>query len=292
MKIIDCKSIAQKWKDEVKSTGVDAGLCVIQVGNDPASSAYIKGKKKDCEEVGFRFEHIHILNADEGTIRKRVRWSLIEQGYLTATNGCILQLPLPEGVTLDFKIELCLPNDKDVDGFNPESKFKPCTPEAVMELLNEIGVDPAGKHVVIAGRSDIVGKPLAQMMSEADATVTICHSKTPTEVLYKMASEADIFVAAVGKPGLIESNVFKDGAVVIDVGINRTENGLCGDVKIVGNTKNIMITPVPGGVGLLTRAMLMKHVLKAYELQHPCLTAKRALKSGAEWADNPVLAQA
>lgn len=150
----------------------------------------------------------------------------------------------------------------DVDGFVPKSCFDPCTPEAIMGMLKEIDVAVSGKYCVIAGYSDIVGKPLVHMMSEGGATVTICRSRTSKNLLYELASKADIFVSAVGKAGLITSDIFKSGAIVVDVGINRTESGLCGDVRIVDKTKNIHITPVPGGVGLLTRAVLMRHVWK------------------------------
>lgn len=262
MEIIDCKSIAQKWKDGVKAQGSQAGLCVIQVGNDPASDAYVRGKKRDCEEIGFHFEHVRLSPRNLDYQLKSAVFNTMTSHHI---DGVIIQLPLPEEAKVTLRLEKLIPPSMDVDGFNPQSYFKPCTPEAVMELLKEINVDPTGKHVVIAGRSDIVGKPLAKMMNETGATVTVCHSKTPVELLNKLASEADIFVSAVGKVGLVASDVFKDGAVVIDVGINRTEEGLKGDVKIVDGTRDIRITPVPGGVGLLTRAMLMRHVNEATE---------------------------
>lgn len=262
MTYIDCKAIAEKWKKEIKDVPVEAGLCVIQVGNDPASNAYVNGKKKDCEELGFEFQHIRIDDTDEKTVRNEVKKTIIDLSNKELYFGCILQLPLPKGIVLDYKIEDYLHPYMDVDGFDPKSCFDPCTPEAIMGMLKEINVDISGKHCVIAGYSDIVGKPLAHMMSESGATVTVCRSRTPKNLLYEFASKADIFVSAVGKEGLITSDIFKPGALVVDVGINRTENGLCGDVKIVDGTKNIYITPVPGGVGLLTRAVLMRHVWK------------------------------
>lgn len=264
MTFIDCKSVANKWKNQIKEKNISARLRVIQVGSDPASEAYIRGKKKDCEELGFEFDHIHIDNLGETYIRQRVKKELQLASFCSIfenlRTGCILQLPLPDGVSLDFKIEDYLPNDIDVDGFNSCSDFSPCTLEAVVRLLEDIGVKLAGKHCVIAGYSDIVEKPLVHMMSEKGATVTACRSQIPQNLLYKLASEADIFVSAVGKAGLITSDIFKSGAVVIDIGINRTKNGLRGDIEIVEGTKDILITPVPGGVGFLTRAILMQHV--------------------------------
>lgn len=266
MTFIDCKSIANKWKNQIKKKNISASLCVIQVGNDPASEAYIRGKKKDCEELGFGFEHIRIDNLGETYVRQRVKNELQLASFRSIFDdlraGCILQLPLPDGISLDFKVEDYLPNDIDVDGFNSSSEFFPCTPEAIVLLLEELDVKLAGKHCVIAGYSNIVGKPLSHMMSERGATVTVCRSRTPQNLLYKLASEADIFISAVGKAGIFTSDIFKPGAIVIDVGINRTDDGLCGDVEIVDGTKDILITPVPGGVGLLTRAVLMKHIAK------------------------------
>ena len=232
MEYIDCKSIAQKWKDEIKAHGIKAKFYVLQVGNDPASTAYINGKIKD-EELQYSME----------------------------ADGVILQLPLPFGLTMDDFKDHMNP-DKDVDGFLTDSPFAPCTPDGIVQMLNEIGVSTEGALCVIAGRSDIVGKPMARLMTDANATVCLCHSFTDRK-------QAHISVSAVGKPNFISSNLFKKGAVVIDVGINRTENGLCGDIFIdKTNTKNILITPVPGGVGLLTRAMLMQHILRAYEKYH------------------------
>ena len=186
---------------------------------------------------------------------------------ITEIGGVIGQLPLPFGVTFD-DIKLWMANEKDVDGFLADSPFDPCTPDGIVQMLKEINVDIDGKLCVIAGRSNIVGKPLAEMMTRENATVVLCHSHTPVELLNQLVHDADIFISAVGQKDFIDSSKFKDGAVVIDVGINRTEHGICGDITINPNSNNILITPVPGGVGLLTRAMLMKHLLVAYQKYH------------------------
>lgn len=268
MKFIDCKSIAQKWKDEIKASGVKATLYVIQVGDNPASSAYINGKIKDAKEVGFECIHIHIPATTREQVYHDVCVNLEELKYKTMADGVILQLPLPFGLTInDFKSHMS-PN-KDVDGFLPDSSFAPCTPDGIIQMFNEVGIFTEGQLCVIAGRSDIVGKPMARLMINENATVALCHSYTDRFMLEELAKQADIFISAVGKPNFISSNIFKKGAVVVDVGINRTENGLCGDIFIDNqNTKDILITPVPGGVGLLTHAMLMKHLLKAYQKYH------------------------
>lgn len=268
MEYIDCKSIAQKWKDEIKAHGIKAKFYVLQVGDDPASTAYINGKIKDAQEVGFECVHIHIPATTREQVYHEVSIKLEELKYSMEADGVILQLPLPFGLTMDDFKDHMNP-DKDVDGFLTDSPFAPCTPDGIMQMLNEIGVSTEEALCVIAGRSNIVGKPMARLMTDANATVCLCHSFTDRKQLEELAKKADIFVSAVGKPNFISSNLFKKGAVVIDVGINRTENGLCGDIFIdKTNTKNILITPVPGGVGLLTRAMLMQHILRAYEKYH------------------------
>lgn len=268
MQYIDCKSIAQKWKDEIKAHGVKAKFYVLQVGDDPASSTYINGKIKDAQEVGFECVHIHIPATTREQVYHDVCLNLLGLKYKTDADGVILQLPLPFGLTInDFKEHMN--PDKDVDGFLADSPFAPCTPDGIIQMLDEIGVFPESKLCVVTGRSDIVGKPMAQLMTDANATVCLCHSFTERKHLEELAKKADIFVSAVGKPNFISSSLFKKGAVVVDVGINRTETGLCGDIYIDKlNTKDILITPVPGGVGLLTRAMLMKHILRAYEKYH------------------------
>lgn len=267
MKYIDCKSIAQKWKDEIKATGVVACLYVISVGDNPASASYIKGKIKDATEIGFRCIHKHIEAINREQVLSELITFLEQLQYSISVDGIIVQLPLPFGLTFD-DIKRYLSVQKDVDGFLTDSIFHPCTPDGILQMLNEINVDMDGKLCVIAGRSDIVGKPLSEMMTSANATVVLCHSHTPTNLLKQLASNADIFVSAVGQKDFIDSSIFKNGAVVIDVGINRTDQGIRGDITINPDSNDILITPVPGGIGLLTRAMLMKHLLTAYQKYH------------------------
>lgn len=267
MEFIDCKAIAQKWKDEIKSTGVNACLYVISAGDDPASAAYIKGKLKDAEEVGFKCIHKHLEAKNRDQLLMNLTFLLNNLQYDSRVDGVIVQLPLPFSITFG-DIKMWLSKEKDVDGFLSDSIFDPCTPDGIVQLLKEINVDIDGKLCVIAGRSDIVGKPLAEIMIRENATVALCHSHTPSKLLYQLAQKADIFVSAVGQKDFIDSSKFKAGAVVIDVGINRTEQGMCGDITINPNSNDILITPVPGGVGLLTRAMLMKHLLVAYQKYH------------------------
>ena len=267
MTFIDCRSIAQKWKNEIKLNGVKARLYVISAGDDPASAAYIKGKLKDADEVGFECIHKHIDANSRDELLHKLSVLLEELKYNTQADGVIVQLPLPFDTTFD-DIKEHLTKEKDVDGFLSDSFFDACTPDGIIQMLKELNIEIDGKLCVIAGRSNIVGKPLADMMTSQNATVVLCHSHTPKKLLEQFASVADIFVSAVGKKDFIDSGKFKTGAVVIDVGINRTEQGICGDVTINPNSKEILITPVPGGVGLLTRAMLMKHLLVAYQKYH------------------------
>ncbi len=267
MQFIDCKAIAQKWKDEIKATGVKACFYVISSGDNPASAAYIRGKVKDAEELDFNCVHKHIEAENREQLLMNLTRLLNELQYSTNVDGVIVQLPLPFGVTFD-DIKMWMANEKDVDGFLPDSPFDPCTPDGIIQMLKEININIDSKLCVIAGRSNIVGKPLAKLMTRENATVVLCHSHTPAELLDRLAREADIFVSAVGQKDFIDSSKFKDGAVVIDVGINKTEQGICGDITINPNSNDILITPVPGGVGLLTRAMLMKHILVAYQKYH------------------------
>lgn len=267
MEFINCKAIADKWKGEIKATGVNACLYVVSAGDDPASATYIKGKLKDAEDIGFKCVHKHIEANNRDQLLMNLTRLLDELQYNISVDGVIVQLPLPFGVAFD-DIKTWMANEKDVDGFLADSPFDPCTPDGIVQMLKEINIDIDGKLCVITGRSDIVGKPLANMMTNENATVILCHSHTPKELLDQLACNADIFVSAVGQKDFIDSSKFKAGAVVIDVGINRTEQGICGDVTISPNSKEILITPVPGGVGLLTRAMLMKHLLTAYQKYH------------------------
>ena len=269
---IDGKTMAAKVKErvrqEAKKLPRKPGLAVILVGNDPASRVYVNGKRKDCEECGFYSE--------EYTLQENVsQQELLELvGTLNGRediDGILVQLPLPKHIHERTIIEAISPA-KDVDCFHPinvgnlmigEKSFLPCTPTGIMELLEEYGIDPAGKRAVVIGRSNIVGKPIALLLLARNATVTICHSKTPE--LAEHCRQADILVAAVGRRGLITADMVKEGAVVIDVAMNRDENGkLCGDVDYEAVAeKASYITPVPGGVGPMTRAVLMENTLLA-----------------------------
>jgi len=237
MEYIDCKEVAHRWKEALRQSGAKAQLLVIQAGDDPASAAYIKGKIRDAEEIGFVCRHHHVPAIDREQVLGEVLSALDAAAADEAVDGVIVQ----------------------------DSPFAPCTPAGVMDLLGELGVELGGKLCVIVGRSDIVGKPLARLMTAADGTVTLCHSRTPEELLHRLAGMADIFVSAVGKAGLIPARLFKDGAVVVDVGIDRTPEGLRGDIRVTEGTGDIRLTPVPGGVGLLTRATLMRHLLRAHQ---------------------------
>ena len=267
-KLIDGKKIAVEIEEELKVTvsnmTIAPRLSVVQVGEDPASTSYIRAKLNAAKRVGIELTHHHL---SEDISKPDLEKLVIDLNK--TEDGVIIQLPLPEG--LDAVLDLIEP-ENDVDGFHSvnlgnivqgKSGMKPCTPAGVVELLYRSGNDPKGKHVVIVGRSTIVGKPLALLLSQkgVDATVTVCHSRTPD--IDKHCREADILVVAVGCPDTITSSMVKSGAVVIDVGVNRTENGLVGDTspdvkKVAGQ-----LTPVPGGVGPMTVVMLMSNVVNA-----------------------------
>lgn len=270
--VMDGKALAAKIKEAVRQQaeafGQQPGLAVILVGDNPASRVYVNGKKKDCGECGIYSEE-HTLPA-ETTQEELLR--LIEQlNGRDEIDGILVQLPLPRHLNEKEVLRAICP-DKDVDCFHPfnvgqmmigEEGFKPCTPAGVMRILEEYGIDPSGKRCVIVGRSNIVGKPQAMLMVQKNATVTICHTKTAD--LGAECRNADILVAAAGQVGLIRGDMVKDGAVVVDVAMNRNEAGkLCGDVVYEEVAeKAAFITPVPGGVGPLTRAMLMENTLLA-----------------------------
>ena len=227
-------------------------LAVIQVGNNEASTRYIRNKKKDCEEVGISFEWYYY----EETISENELITEIKD-LLPYIDGMIVQMPLPKHINVDA-IKLSIAPEKDVDGFHPMSWFNPCTPAGIIDyVVNGCGYDFTGKNVTIFGRSDIVGKPLAQMLTNRDATVTLCHSKSKNK--WQFIETADFIVTAVGKPAFL--NCYAIHVPVVDVGINFDENG-----KLVGdciNTENRDVTPVPGGVGLLTRVALLENTLLA-----------------------------
>lgn len=253
---------------ELKTKGINPGLAVIIVGDDPASRVYVNNKKKACEETGIKsFEYA--LSAD--TKEDELLALISRLNSDSAVSGILVQLPLPKHIN-EQKIINSINPSKDVDAFHPinvgkimtgDYDFVPCTPAGVMELIAESGIDVCGKDCVIVGRSNIVGKPQAMLLLHKNGTVTICHSKTKN--LAEKTKAADILVAAVGIPEFITGDMIKEGAVVIDVGINRLENKkLVGDVHFESAAKKAAaITPVPGGVGPMTIAMLMKNTVKA-----------------------------
>lgn len=274
--IMDGKALAAKVKEEVaqKAAALSAkpALAVIIVGDNPASRVYVNGKKKDCGECGFYSEE-YALPAE--ITQKQLLDLIDELNAREDMDGILVQLPLP-GHLDEREVLRAIRPDKDVDCFHPynvgklmigEDGFVPCTPYGVVRMLKEYGIDIRGKHCVVVGRSNIVGKPQAILMLREDATVTVCHSRTPD--LAEQCRRADILIAAVGRVGLITADMVKEGAVVVDVAMNRNEQGkLCGDV-CYGEVaeKASYITPVPGGVGPMTRAMLMENTLYA-AIQH------------------------
>ena len=275
-KIIDGKAVSQSVKDRIKEQaaqlkekyGVTAGLAVIIVGDDPASRIYVNNKKKACEYVGFdSYEYALPVETTESELVELIN----KLNNDDRIDGILCQLPLPKHIDENVIINNIAPN-KDVDAFHPvnvgkimigDYSFLPCTPAGVMELIASTGVDVKGKECVVVGRSNIVGKPMSMLLLHKSGTVTICHSKTKD--LKAECKRADILVAAVGVPNLIKGDMIKEGAVVIDVGMNRLENGkLCGDVEFETASKAASyITPVPGGVGPMTIAMLMQNTLTA-----------------------------
>ena len=277
--IIDGKMISTMIKDEckeraavLKDEGRKVCLAVIQVGNDPASSVYVNNKKKACAYIGI---HSLSYELEEKTTQEELIKLIDQLNERKDVNGILVQLPLPGHIDENAVIRAIDPK-KDVDGFHPQSVgalcigqpgFVSCTPAGIIELLKRSGVDICGKRCVVIGRSNIVGKPMALLMLRENATVTVAHSKT--ENLKEVCKEADILIVAIGKPRYIDASYVKEGAVVIDVGIHRNEeNKLCGDVDFESVSKIASaITPVPGGVGPMTIAMLMKNCVNSVELQ-------------------------
>ncbi len=275
-KILDGKAVSQRVKNALKDEtekfvekyGIKPGLAVVIVGDDPASRVYVNSKKKACAEIGYYSEE-HALpeSTTEGELL-----SLVEKlNGDEKIHGILVQLPLPKHIDEEKIINAINPK-KDVDAFHPVNvgkimignfDFLPCTPAGVMELINEAGIDLTGKNCVVVGRSNIVGKPQAMLLLHKNATVTICHSKTKN--IKEITKNADVLVAAVGRAQMFDGDYIKDGAVVIDVGMNRLENKkLVGDVDFESAEKKASyITPVPGGVGPMTIAMLMKNTLTA-----------------------------
>lgn len=278
--IIDGKELAKKIRselkveaDELKANGIFPKLAVIMVGDDKASKIYVKNKSKACEEIGIEYEEF-IMDAN---ISMDELLDLIEKlNNRDDIHGILLQSPIPKNLDINQAFNK-ISYKKDVDGFHPinvgklvigQDSFISCTPFGVIKMLEEYGIEIEGKNAVVVGRSNIVGKPLAQCLLSKNATVTVCHSRTQN--IDEITSKADILVAALGKPKFITENMVKDGAVVIDVGINRNEEGkIVGDVDFeTVSQKASYITPVPGGVGPMTIAMLMTNVIKAAKNQN------------------------
>ena len=273
--IIDGKSLAKKirleLKDEVeklKEKGINPKLAVIMVGDDPGSQVYVRNKSKACEKVGIDFEEYLY---DDSLTEKDLLEIIEKLNKDDSIHGILLQSPVPKHININKAFRTISPN-KDVDGFNPvnvgnlaigEDAFISCTPYGIVKMLEEYNIETEGKKAVILGRSNIVGKPMIQCMLKKNSTVTVCHSKTQN--IEDITKDADILIAAIGKPKFVKKDMVKKGATVIDVGINRLDDGtICGDVdfeeveKIAGH-----ITPVPGGVGPMTIAMLLNNVVKA-----------------------------
>ena len=270
--ILDGKALAKKIKEQVAAEAAALprrpGLAVLLVGENPASQVYVRGKEKDCEECG-------ILNLGRKlpteTSEEELLGIIAQMNADPAVDGILVQLPLPKHID-EGKVLRAISPAKDVDCFHPENVGEmmvgdpicwPCTPYGVMELLREYGISASGKHCVVLGRSNIVGKPMTLLLLRDNGTVTVCHSRTPD--LKEQCLQADILVSAVGKVNLVTADMVKEGAVVVDVAMNRNEAGkLCGDVDYAAVAeKASYITPVPGGVGPMTRAILMKNVLAA-----------------------------
>ena len=278
-KIIDGKAISAQIKEELKikvseykKQGIEITLAVVKVGNDPASAVYVRNKEKACEYVGI---HSRTLALPEETTEEELLATVLELNEDKKVNGILVQLPLPKHID-ESKILLAIDSKKDVDGFHPvnvgkmvigEDAFLPCTPAGIIEMIKRTDIDITGKDCVVIGRSTIVGKPMSLLMLRENATVTIAHSRTKN--LKEVTKRADILIAAIGKAKFVTADYVKDDVVVIDVGMDRDENGkLCGDVDFDSvSQKAYAITPVPGGVGPMTVTMLLVNCLKSVELQ-------------------------
>lgn len=275
MEILDGKKVSAKVRknlklevDNLKKEGVKPKLAVIMVGDDIASKVYVRNKNKACEEIGIEYEEF-LLNTD--TTMEELLNVIDNLNKNQNIDGILLQSPIPKHLDINKAFRAILP-EKDVDGFHPinagklsigEKCFVPCTPHGVVKIMDEYNIKTEGKNVVIVGRSNIVGKPLIQCMLQKNATVTVCHSKTKN--LEEFTKKADILIVAIGKPKFITENMVREGVVVIDIGINRNEEGkIVGDVDFDNVSKKASyITPVPGGVGPMTVAMLMENVVEA-----------------------------
>ena len=277
--IIDGKELAKKVRkelkkdvDELKAKGINPKLAVIMVGNNPGSTVYVRNKSKACEKVGIEFEEFLF---DEKTEESELLELIDKLNADDTVHGILLQCPVPKHIDVNKAFRRISPN-KDVDGFNPinvgnltigEDAFISCTPYGVVKMFEEYNIETEGKRAVILGRSNIVGKPMIQCMLNKNSTVTVCHSRTQN--IGEVIKEADIVIAAIGKPNFVKADMVKDGAVVIDVGINRLDDGtITGDVDYENVApKASYITPVPGGVGPMTIAMLLNNVVKAAKIE-------------------------
>ena len=275
---IDCERIANAMLEEakegialLKKQGITPTLGIIRVGNDPASETYVRNKVKTCSELGIRCIAFHLpedITQDELEDHiEMMRWFHSQGSYKIAPDGIILQLPLPAHLDAEEAIRHIWPVE-DVDGLNPSSNVIPCTPLGIMNILDREGIELEGKHAVIVGRSNLVGKPLAKLLLERNCTITVCHSKT--EDLAKHTYAADILISAVGKPGLIETYDIKPDAVVIDVGISKVDGKLVGDISPYAEMlcPEARITPVPGGVGKTTVAALVCNLVQLALKRH------------------------
>ena len=283
MELLDGKVVKKKilndLKEEVSKLKRKPGLVVIQVGDDPASNVYVGQKEKMANEIGYKYEHIKL---DENISEEELERVVEKVNNDDSIDGLLVQMPLPKHID-SKKIQNLIDKDKDVDGLSDINAGRllhnvdalvPCTPKGIMEILDYYNIPVEGANVVIVGRSDLVGKPLAALMLNSNATVTVCHSKTNN--LKEYTSRADILVAAVGKKGIITGDMVKDGAVIIDVGINRVDGKLYGDVDFDSvKDKVSYITPVPGGVGQMTVACLGKNTLKAYKIREERILIKK-----------------
>jgi methylenetetrahydrofolate dehydrogenase (NADP+)/methenyltetrahydrofolate cyclohydrolase len=286
--VIDGKAVAASVRERVRGEveeltaelGRPPGLATVLVGDDPASAIYVRRKREACEEVGIRSIH----HEPDGSVSKEELLDLVhELNESDEVDGILVQLPLPNQID-SAAIVNALDPDKDVDGLTPisagrlargEPGLVPCTPQGIMELLASAGVDPAGKEAVIVGRSNLVGRPVFSLLLGANATVTICHSRTRD--LGEVCRRAEILIAAAGKPKLIGGDMIRPGATVIDVGTNRTDDGLVGDVDFEAAVEVAgAITPVPGGVGPMTIAMLLSNTVEAARRRHQAAATKTA----------------
>ena len=276
--ILDGKTLAKKIRkelklevEELKQKGIIPKLAVIMVGDNSASQVYVRNKSRACEKVGIEFEEFLF---DKDTLEEELINTIDNLNKDEKIHGILLQSPVPKHINIQKAFERISPS-KDVDGFNAvnvgklatgQDAFISCTPYGIVKILEEYGIETEGKNAVILGRSNIVGKPMIQCMLNKNATVTVCHSRTKN--IEEITKNADILIAAIGKPKFVTENMVKTGAVVIDVGINRLEDGsLCGDVDFENLCEKVSyITPVPGGVGPMTIAMLLNNVVKAAKL--------------------------